>query len=103
MKATDKVTITIEAGTLLSIYNVMVGEYGEYDDWERLRDAMLPVMAANAQGHYSDFKFDNDVKTIPLNSEYSAEILNGKVKVGCQEFTFDAIKKLNKAIKKATP
>lgn len=37
---------------------------------------------------------------IRLNNNYMAEIKDGIVKVDCAEFTFDAIKKLYKAIKK---
>ena len=45
------------------------------------------------------FKFDDGAEPIQLNSEYSAEIGEDTVKVGCQEFTHDAVKKLYKAIK----
>lgn len=37
---------------------------------------------------------------VKLNDEYTAEILDGKVKVGCQYFTFEAIEELYKATKK---
>ena len=101
MKATDKVTITIEAGTLLAIYNSTRRDRNcERTVWNKLRKAMFPVMISDSNGFYSRFKFEDS--SIKLNDELSAEILDGKVKVGCQEFTFDAIKKLNKAIKKAT-
>lgn len=100
MKATDKVTITIEAGTLLALYNSTRHDIKcERSVWEKLRDAMYPVMISDPRGYYGNFRFEDS--SIKLNSEYSAEILDGKVKVGCQEFTFDAIKKLHKAIKKS--
>lgn len=100
MKATDKVTITIEAGVLLALYALTRhGADCETSVWKKLKEAMYPVMFSDSRGHYGNYKFEDS--TIKLNSEYSAEILNGKVKVGCQEFTFDAIKKLHKAIKKS--
>lgn len=37
---------------------------------------------------------------VKLNNEYTAEILDGKVKVGCQYFTFEAIEELYNATKK---
>lgn len=40
---------------------------------------------------------DNAVK---LNDDYMAEILDGKVKVGCQEISFEAIEKLMEKINK---
>jgi len=48
---------------------------------------------------YCDNWKDSQPVKIKLNSEYSAEIINGKVKVGCQTFEFDAIEKLYNAIK----
>lgn len=38
---------------------------------------------------------------VPLNEEYNALILDGKVKVGCQEFEFERIEALYKAIQDA--
>ena len=38
---------------------------------------------------------------VKLNDEYTAEIQDGKVKVGCQYFTFEAIEELYKQIQKA--
>jgi len=49
--------------------------------------------------NYCDNWKDNQPVKVQLNSQYSAEIIDGKVKVGCKTFEFDAIEKLYNAIK----
>jgi hypothetical protein len=38
-------------------------------------------------------------KRVVLNDDYTAEVLEGSVKVGCQTFSFDAVEQLYEAVK----
>lgn len=73
--------------------NQLCGNYANYGDTGRNWITFEQFF------EYCDNWEDNQPVKIKLNSEYTAEIINGKVKVGCQTFEFDAIKKLYNAIK----
>ncbi len=118
MKATDKVTVTISADTLQLLWHYINGSDSAQKAFREVYGSHMPIKRYNNKtiaqfnevdnecdrifGHnrVDRYEFDDETQSIPLNDEYTAEILDGKVKVGCAEFSFDAIKKLHKAIKK---
>ncbi len=122
MKATDKVTVTITAEALKmlavllivprEVRNTFRSNGGHHASClpEPLNDTTAyrlvakeaaTVFGCSGDGYdIRDYEFSDPLNIIKLNDDYSAEILDGKVKVGCAEFSFDAIKKLHKAIKK---
>lgn len=113
MKRTDKVTVTISADTLVLIWHYLNGLGECQTEFRRYYGNNMPekrsgqfnevdVLCDNILGKDAirNYVFDDD-KHIKLNDEYSAEIGEDTVKVGCTEFTHDAVKKLYKAIKQS--
>ena len=123
MKRTDKVTVTISADTLVLLWHYLNGSQACQDAYRKIYSHNMPdkrlshayassdqwkEVSAECQRLFSirrldleEVKFDDETKSISLNDEYSAEILDDTVKVGCQEFTHEAVKKLHKAIKQS--
>ena len=73
---------------------VNVHDHGDKEvlDWMEPKEALILI-----RKHYNDKRKESTVK---LNSSHSAKVTATGVKVGCQEFTHEAIRNLAKAVDK---